>query len=104
MRDALALRGSGFQVPGQKPRIRMATYVYETIPQSPDELPVQFEIVQSMRDSPLKRHPRTGEPVRRVISGGFGIMGLSGKSPDRPHAAHGGGCSCCGTHNCGRCG
>lgn len=82
----------------------MATYVYETIPQSPDELPVQFEIVQSMRDSPLKRHPRTGEPVRRVISGGFGIMGLSGKSPDRPHAAHGGGCSCCGTHNCGRCG
>ena len=78
----------------------MATYVYETIPQNPDELPVRFEIVQSMKDSPLRRHPRTGESVRRVISGGFGFMGLSGKAPVLPQATRGGGCGCGGACRC----
>jgi len=58
----------------------MATYVYETVPQHPGEAPRRFEVVQSMKDQPLKRHPDTGVPVRRVITGGFGFMGVSEKS------------------------
>mgnify|MGYP006254185533 FL=1 len=49
----------------------MPTYVYETIPEFPDEAPQRFEIQQRMMDAPLKRHPETGVPVRRVISGGL---------------------------------
>jgi len=56
----------------------MATYVYETIPQTAGEAPRRFEVVQSMKEAPLTRHPATGEPVRRVISGGFGYMEKAG--------------------------
>lgn len=59
----------------------MATYVYETIPRLPGEAPRQFEVVQSMKDAPLKQHPDTGEPIRRVISGGYGLMAKAGASP-----------------------
>jgi hypothetical protein len=52
----------------------MATYVYETIPAHASEAPRRYEIQQSMKDAPLTRHPVTGESVRRVISGGYGIM------------------------------
>jgi predicted nucleic acid-binding Zn ribbon protein len=52
----------------------MATYVYETIPRQPGEPVRRFEVVQSMKDKPLSRHPETGEPLRRVISGGYGVM------------------------------
>jgi hypothetical protein len=52
----------------------MATYVYETIPRQDGAPTRRFEIVQSMKDAPLTRHPDTGEPVRRVISGGYGVM------------------------------
>lgn len=65
----------------------MATYVYETIPRSPGDEPRRFEIVQSMKDAPLSRHPETGEPVRRVISGGYGLMGVSEKTPANAPAA-----------------
>jgi hypothetical protein len=65
----------------------MATYVYETIPQSPAETPERFEVVQSMRESPLQRHPATGVPVRRVVTGGFGLMGVGGKLPSATPAA-----------------
>jgi len=102
--SALALAGAKSKIINRKSKIRMATYVYETIPPRPDELPVRFEIVQSMKDSPLTRHPRTGEPVRRVISGGFGVMGLGGKAPALPQATRGGGCGCGGACMCGRCG
>ncbi len=52
----------------------MPTYVYETIPPD-DTLPSErFEIRQSMNERPLRKHPDTGVPVRRVISGGFGYM------------------------------
>jgi predicted nucleic acid-binding Zn ribbon protein len=53
----------------------MATYIYETVPRQPGAEPRRFEVVQSMKDAPLTKHPETGEPVRRVISGGFGFMG-----------------------------
>ncbi len=50
----------------------MATYVYETIPKDPKKAPRQFEVQQKMTDPPLKTCPETGEPVRRVITGGSG--------------------------------
>lgn len=80
----------------------MATYLYETIPGSPDEQPETFEIRQSMTEAPLTVHPENGKPVRRVITGGFGFVSKgSGASPSpvpsRP--AGGGGCgSGCGCH------
>jgi len=78
----------------------MATYVYETVPRHPGEFPVRFEFVQSMKDDALKRHPETGEPVRRIISGGFGFIGLGGKGSPAPRATRGGGCGCGGACNC----
>lgn len=57
----------------------MATYVYETIPQRDGEQPRRFEMVQSMKDAPLTRDPQTGAPVRRVISGGFGLLRVGGE-------------------------
>lgn len=65
----------------------MATYIYETLPRD-GAAPRRFEFVQSMKDAPLTADPRTGEPVRRVISGGFGLMGVrSGNVPAEPAAA-----------------
>ena len=72
----------------------MATYLYETIPSKPGEVPEQFEVRQSMNDRPLTKHPETGQPVRRLISGGLGIMGGSKGSP--APANHG-----CGPGSCG---
>ena len=59
----------------------MATYLYETIPGKPGEEPVTFEVQQSMRDAPLTKHPETGLPVRRVITGGFGFVSKGGSAP-----------------------
>lgn len=52
----------------------MTTYIYETIPSHADEKPTCFEIQQSMNDAPLTNHPETGQPIRRVILGGFGVL------------------------------
>ena len=52
----------------------MTTYVYETIPQKAGEKPRYHEIKQSMNDAPLTKHPETGEPIRRVVLGGFGVL------------------------------
>ena len=52
----------------------MATYVYETIPSTPTDKPRRFEVEQKMSDPPLTKDPKTGRPVRRVISGGSGIV------------------------------
>jgi predicted nucleic acid-binding Zn ribbon protein len=74
----------------------MATYVYETIPQSEHEKPRRFEVKQSMKEAPLSHHPDTGEPVRRVITGGTGLMGMSSSSSS---TSSGGGCGTgCGCH------
>lgn len=73
----------------------MATYVYETISQQEGEAPRRFELVQSMKDAPLVQHPDTGEPIKRVIIGGYGLMGLSEKKPSpNPVAACQPGCAC----------
>ncbi len=58
----------------------MATYVYETIPRNLEEPPRRFEVNQSMMDAPLTCHPDTGEPVKRIITGGFGVMSAGGKN------------------------
>ncbi|MBI3884944.1 MAG: zinc ribbon domain-containing protein [Opitutae bacterium] len=73
----------------------MATYVYETIPRQPGAAPRRFEVAQSMKDAPLAADPATGEPVRRVITGGYGFIGGTEKaaatSAATPCAA---GCAC----------
>jgi hypothetical protein len=52
----------------------MATYVYETVPKKPGDKPRRFELEQRMSDPPLKKDPMTGLPVRRVITGGSGLV------------------------------
>ena len=38
----------------------MPTYIYQTIPKKKGQKPKRFELVQSMKDKPLKKHPETG--------------------------------------------
>ncbi len=70
----------------------MTTYVYETIPSKPGEKPRYFEFKQSMTDAPLTKHPETGEPIRRVVLGGFGVLS-SGKAASPSSSS---GTPCCG--------
>ena len=77
----------------------MATYLYETIPAEEGGESETFEIQQSMKDAPLTKHPQTGVPVRRVITGGFGFVSKGGTAPVAPRPPAGGGCgSGCGCH------
>jgi predicted nucleic acid-binding Zn ribbon protein len=64
----------------------MATYIYETIPRKAGEKPRRFEVEQRMSDAPLTKDPQTGLPVRRVITGGSGLVthGTSILSMSRP--------------------
>lgn len=90
MARALASDWLAFYVPG------MPTYVYET---TDDAAPRRFEIRQSMSDAALTEDPETGRPVRRVISGGFGILQKAGGGSS-PSSHGGGGCAggSCGCH------
>lgn len=72
----------------------MATYVYETVPRQPGEAPRRFEVVQSMKDAPLERHPDTGEPVRRVITGGYGVLAKAGPRAAPAAVPCAPGCAC----------
>jgi ribosomal protein S4 len=56
------------------------------------------------KDAPLTRHPDTGEPVRRVISGGYGVMSKPQASSFTPSAtAAPAGCSPgCACHSSSR--
>ena len=77
----------------------MATYLYETIPSKQGEKPKTFEIQQSMKDAALITHPETGQPVRRVITGGFGFVSKGNASPATQRPPSGGCCgSSCGCH------
>ena len=73
----------------------MPIYVYETV----TEPRRQFEVKQSMKDPALVTHPDTGEPVRRIISGGYGILEKAGRTPTPKRG--GGGCcgGACGCHH-----
>ncbi len=72
----------------------MTTYVYETIPDKKGAKPRYYEVRQSMNDEPLTKHPETGEPVRRVILGGYGILRKS--ACGAPSACGCGTAGCCG--------
>ena len=52
----------------------MPTYVYETIPSNSRRAPRRFELFQRMSDPTLIHDPNTGEPVKRIITGGNGII------------------------------
>jgi predicted nucleic acid-binding Zn ribbon protein len=72
----------------------MPTYVYETVPATTKKAR-RFEVYQSIKDDPLATDPETGDPVKRVISGGMEIP--RGSAPNRPAApscVHSGGCGC----------
>lgn len=64
----------------------MVTYVYETIPADGAE-GRRFEVRQSIFDPPLTADPATGEPVRRVISGGGNLITQKAKPVAKRHAA-----------------
>jgi predicted nucleic acid-binding Zn ribbon protein len=81
------------------PDAAMPTYLYETVPASADDDALQFEVRQGFDDPPLETHPTTGAPVRRVISGGFGLMSKAGGGKALPDAGPGCGPGSCG---CGR--
>jgi hypothetical protein len=66
------------------------TCLYETIPARASEEPKQYEIKRSASEPPLTRHPWTGEPIRRVILGGWGLM----TSKSSGGGASPGGCGC----------
>jgi predicted nucleic acid-binding Zn ribbon protein len=69
----------------------MPTYLYETVPNRRGAKPKQYEIQQSMKDAALTHHPETGEPIKRVITGGYGVITPgSSSAPIQP------------SHSCGR--
>jgi predicted nucleic acid-binding Zn ribbon protein len=56
----------------------MPTYVYETTDATK---PLRrFEVKQGMNDKPLQVDRETGEAVRRVISGGHGVLVRGGST------------------------
>lgn len=77
----------------------MPTYLYETIPETSNDVPETFEVKQRFSEPPLTVHPRTGAAVRRVISGGIGLMTKSDGGVELPQAGPGCGPGSCG---CGR--
>lgn len=76
----------------------MTVYIYETIPSKEGEVAQTYEILQSMKEAALTVHPETGEQIRRVITGGLGIMTSSkeggGGDPSSGGQCCGGGCGC----------
>lgn len=60
----------------------MPTYVYETLPR-PGRRVKRYEIVHSMKDAVLTKHPETGEPIRRLIMGG-GELFVRAATIERP--------------------
>lgn len=76
----------------------MPTYVYETVPAKKGAKARRYEIKQSIKDAALTRHPETGEPLKRVISGGVGLLTSSASTGGHRHTSACG----CGAGGCGR--
>lgn len=53
----------------------MPTYVYETYPAQPGAEVARFEFKQGMKDAAYTVHPESGQPIHRVITGGFSPIG-----------------------------
>jgi predicted nucleic acid-binding Zn ribbon protein len=64
-------------------------YLYETIPAREGDEVKRYELQQGMNDLPLTSHPETGEPIRRVILGGWGLLKGASKLESSD-----GGCGC----------
>jgi predicted nucleic acid-binding Zn ribbon protein len=81
----------------------MPTYTYETCPTNAGTPPRRFEVIQKMSDDAFTTDPETGEPVRRVISGGQGYrqkgMRRSAKVDKTSPAATACGCATGRGHN-----
>lgn len=75
-----------------KKTIHMPTYVYEIIPDNPSLEITTFEYKQGMNDEPITVHPETGQPVRRVITGGFTLGSINHNSSSTS--------SCCSSGSC----
>jgi predicted nucleic acid-binding Zn ribbon protein len=73
----------------------MPIYVYETIPAKKRAKPKRYEIKQSIKDAAFIKHPQTGEPIKRIIAGGVGVLTSSpGAHIHTPSCGCGaGGCS-----------
>lgn len=56
----------------------MPIYVYEILDKKGQPTGKTFELVQSMKDDALTKHPETGEPVRRAIV----VPNIAGKWSD----------------------
>lgn len=78
----------------------MPTYIYETVPAKKGAKAKRYEIKQSIKDATLTHHPETGEPLRRVIAGGVGLIGTKASSSSSSHR-HTSACGC-GAGACGR--
>ena len=61
----------------------MLTYVYETLPGAGKKVR-RYEIQQSIKDAPLKKHPETGEPIRRCIGLGAADPFVRAATIERP--------------------
>ena len=68
------------------------TYLYETVPAREGDPVKHYEIKQSPNEATLTKHPETGEAIRRVILGGWGLT----LKPESGKASNtsGGGCGC----------
>lgn len=75
----------------------MKTCVYDTMPQKSGEKRRHFEIKQRMSAAPLTKRPKTGEAIRRVVLGGYGVR-KSGGSAEEPKSSEGN--CCCGPSGC----
>jgi predicted nucleic acid-binding Zn ribbon protein len=70
------MRSRGTIIPGSEIFVTFSnsvpTYLYETTDRT---RPIrQFEVKQAFAEKPLLLDPATGELVRRVITGGYGIV------------------------------
>lgn len=72
----------------------MPTYIYETI-----ESRERFELRQKFDEPALTTHPQTGEPVRRLMSGGLTMLTGGMKSADAPQHGCGPATCQCGKFN-----
>jgi hypothetical protein len=68
-------------------------YLYETLPNPMGGAPRMFELPPDPNDAPFTVHPETGEPIRRVILGGWGAKKGAFK-------VGGSGGECCGSSGC----
>lgn len=53
----------------------MPTYIYETVPSDPNQEPRRLEVFQRMSENALEFDPDSGERVKKIITGGIGVVG-----------------------------